>query len=388
MRYKSQTELIHSDIERSQYGETSEALYLTSGFVYRSAEQAEARFKDEEEGYIYARYNNPSVAMFERRLAALEGAEACFATSSGMAAVFAALACQLCAGDHVIASRVLFGSCAKIFTEILPRWGIAATLVDGRESANFKAVIKPNSKLIFWESPANPTLELVDTRALVALAKEHGLRTVMDNAFASPMGQKPICQGVDIVTYSATKHIDGGGRCLGGAVLANRDFINSELLNFVRHAGPAMSPFNAWVLLKALESLPLRAERMAYNAEQVACFLEKQEGVSEVYYPGLPNFAQHALAKAQMSSFGSMLAFKVRGGKKQAFALMNKLKLIKISNNLGDAKSLITHPFTTTHRAMDVQLRAVSGIDESLLRLSVGLEDAQDLIADINQALG
>ncbi len=384
--WQDETALIHGGIERSQYGETAEALYLTSGFVYESAEQAEARFKGEDSGYIYSRYGNPTVSLFEHRIAELEGTETCFATASGMAAVFSALACQLNAGDHIVASRVLFGSCLQVVTSILPRFGIEYTLVDGADLEAWQQAVKPNTKLFFCESPANPTLTLVDIVGVANIANSAGATFVVDNAFASPAVQNAKTLGADIVVYSATKHIDGQGRCLGGAICCTNDFFKEKLQPFVRHSGPAMSPFNAWVLAKSLETMSLRVDRMSASAASLAAALQQMPFVERVAYPGCPSHPQSELAQRQMKSGGSLLTFKVKGGKSETFAMMNKLNLIKISNNLGDSKSLITHPATTTHRTLAGEEREICGITENLLRLSVGLEASIDLITDIEQA--
>ena len=384
--WRTETRLVRGGLDRSAHGETSEALYLTSGYVYDDAQSAEARFKGAE-GFIYSRYGNPTVAMFERRLALLEGAEACFATASGMAAVFAGLMCQLKAGDRVVAARVMFGSCHVVITEILPRFGVRATLVDGRDLEAWRAALKDGARAVFLESPANPTTELVDIAAVVALAHEKGARVVVDNVFATALWQRPVALGADVVVYSATKHIDGQGRCLGGAVLASEAFVKDELIPFCRHTGPSLSPFNAWVMLKGLETLPLRLARHAESSARVALFLEGHRAVGRVLYPGLPSHPQHDLARRQMSGFGSVVAFDLPGGKAAAFRFLDALGLIDISNNLGDAKSLITHPATTTHQRLKPEERAALGIGDGLVRLSVGLEDADDLIEDLDQAL-
>ena len=384
--WRPATRLVRGGTRRSAHGETSEALYLTSGYVYDDAEAAEARFKGAE-GFIYSRYGNPTVAAFERRLALLEGAEACFATASGMAAVFAALACQVRAGDHVVAARVMFGSCHMVITEILPRFGVRATLVDGRDLEAWRAALKDGARAVFLESPANPTTELVDIPMVAALAHAAGARLIVDNVFATALWQRPLGLGADVVVYSATKHIDGQGRCLGGAVLASEAFVKDELVPFCRHTGPSLSPFNAWVLLKGLETLPLRLARHQDSAQRIAHWLESHRAVARVLYPGLPSHPQHDLAARQMSGFGSVVAFEVPGGKTAAFRVLDGLRLIDISNNLGDAKSLITHPATTTHQRLKPEERAALGIGDGLVRLSVGLEDADDLIEDLDQAL-
>lgn len=381
------TLLVHGGTARSPYGETSEALYLTSGYVYETAEQAEARFKGEAEGFVYSRFANPTVAMFEERVRLLEGAEAARATATGMAAVTAAMMGQLRAGDHVVAGRALFGSCRYIVEILLPRYGIESTLIDGRDLDAWRAAIRANTKVLFFETPTNPTLELVDIAAVAAIGRAIGAKVVVDNVFATPMLQKPLALGADVVIYSATKHIDGQGRCLGGVILASQAFVDENLKDFLRQTGPALSPFNAWVLLKGLETLPLRVERQAKSAAAIADYLARHPAVTRVYYPTRDDHPQAGLAQRQMTGGGPMLAFEVGGGKKAAFAVMNALKIIKISNNLGDAKSLITHPATTTHQRLTPEARAELGIDEGLVRLSVGLEAAADLIGDLEAAL-
>ncbi|HLJ63013.1 MAG TPA: O-succinylhomoserine sulfhydrylase [Stellaceae bacterium] len=386
MSWRPRTQLVHAGTARSPFMETSEALYLTSGYVYESAEAAEAAFIHQGSRFVYSRYANPTISMFEERLRLLEGAEACRSTASGMAAVFASLACMLRAGDRLVASRALFGSCHHIITEILPRYGIRTTLVDGRDLAAWGRALAGGVKAVFCESPSNPTLELVDLPAVATLTHEAGGLLLVDNVFATPLLQKPLELGADVVIYSATKHIDGQGRSLGGAVLGSARFVNESLAPFLRHTGPALSPFNAWLLLKGLETLDLRIERQAANALAIAEFLEGR-GMAKVLYPGLESHPQAALARRQMRGGGTLLAFGVSGGKAGAFRFMNALRLIKISNNLGDAKSLITHPATTTHHRLSAAERQTLGIDEALVRLSVGLEDTQDLIEDLAQAL-
>ncbi|RDD61810.1 O-succinylhomoserine sulfhydrylase [Ferruginivarius sediminum] len=385
--WRTQTDLVRGGHMRSEFHETAEAIYMTSGYVYGSAEEAEAAFKGEVSRYIYSRYANPTVAMFEERLRRLEGAEACFATSSGMAAVFASMMCQLKAGDRVVASRVLFGSCRHIITQILPRFGIEAELVDGPDLAAWEQALSRPTACVFVETPANPTLELVDLEAVCTLAHKAGASVIVDNVFATPLLQKPLAFGADVVVYSATKHIDGQGRCLGGAVLGCESFINDTLQPFMRHTGPALSPFNAWVLLKGLETLALRLDRHCANARELATFLAGQPGVSGVRYPGFEGSPQVELARKQMSQGGSVVAFELDGGKEHAFRMLNALRLVDISNNLGDAKSLVTHPATTTHQRFSPEDRAAAGIGDGLVRLSVGLEDVEDLKADLKQAL-
>ena len=386
-RRRRATELVRGGLMRSQFGETSEAIFLTSGFVYDNAASAEARFKGEEDGYMYSRYGNPTVSMFEDRLALLEGAERCFATASGMAAVFAALMCQLKAGDRVVASRALFGSCHHILTKILPRYDIAATLVDGPDLDQWRDALKGGARCVFFETPSNPTLQILDLDAVIALAHEAGATVVADNVFSTPLLQRPIERGADISVYSGTKHIDGQGRTLGGAVLCSKKFYDDQLLPFVRHTGPSLSPFNAHILLKGLETLELRVLHQCRVAARIAGFLEQQANITRVLYPGLPSHPQHALAKKQMDDFGTVVAFELAGGKEAAFRLLDALEIVDISNNLGDAKSLVTHPATTTHRAMPVEDRERLGITGGMVRLSVGLEDAEDLLEDLAQAL-
>jgi O-succinylhomoserine sulfhydrylase len=372
---------------RSQFMETCEAVYMSSGYVYKTAEEAEAAFANDGSRFVYSRYANPTVAMFEERLRLLEGAEACRATASGMAAVFAALASQVKAGDRVVASRALFNSCNYILTQILPRYGAKTELVDGRDLDAWQKALKPGVTAVFCESPSNPTLELVDLQAVAELTHRAGGVLVVDNVFATPLLQRPLALGADIVVYSATKHIDGQGRSLGGAVLGSEKFVRESLMPFLRHTGPALSPFNAWLLLKGLETLDLRVERQSRSAAEIAAFLERHPKVERVLYPGLESHPQRALAARQMSGGGTLLALSTAGGKSGAFRFQNALRLIEISNNLGDGKSLVTHPATTTHHRLKPEERAALGIDDGLVRLSVGLEDPADLIADLDQAL-
>ena len=372
---------------RSGFMETCEAIYMSSGYVYRTAEEAESAFAHDGSRFVYSRYANPTVAMFEERLRLLEGAEACRTTASGMAAVFAALACQVKAGDRVVASRALFNSCNYIITQILPRYGVATELVDGRDLGAWEKALARGVKAVFCESPSNPTLELVDLAAVAEFTHRAGGVLVVDNVFATPLLQRPLQLGADIVVYSATKHIDGQGRSLGGAVLGSEKFVRESLMPFLRHTGPALSPFNAWLLVKGIETLPLRVEAQSRSAAELAAFLSRHPKVARVLYPGLESHPQHALAKTQMSGGGTLLALSVAGGKAGSFRFQNALRLIEISNNLGDAKSLVTHPATTTHHRLKPEERAELGIDDGLVRLSVGLEDAADLIADLDQAL-
>jgi O-succinylhomoserine sulfhydrylase len=380
-----ESRLIHSGILRSQFGENAEALYLTQGFVYDEAETAEARFSNKEPGFVYSRYGNPTIAMFENRLAALEGAEACRGTASGMAAVTSALLCCLKAGDHVVAAKALFGSCRWVIEELLPRYGVPCTLVDGTDLSQWENAVRPETTAFFLESPTNPTLDVLDIAAIAKIAKGAGARLFVDNVFATPLLQSPLALGADYVVYSATKHIDGQGRCLGGAVLSTQQFIMDHLHNFLRQTGPSISPFNAWVLLKGLETLAVRVERMQENAAKIAEFLASQKGLKKVLYPGRSDHPQAALAQRQMKGGGTLIALEVEGGKAGAFRFCNALRLIRVSNNLGDAKSLIVHPATTTHQRFTPQARAEMGIGDGLLRLSIGLEHVDDLQTDLQR---
>ena len=385
--WRPATRLVHEGTLRSQFGETSEAIFLNSGYVYDNAEQAERRFKGDEEGFVYSRYSNPTVDMFETRMCALEGAEAARGTASGMAAVNASLFSFLKAGDHVVSARALFGSCRYIVEDLLPRFGVETTLVDGRDLSAWEAAMRPNTRAVFFETPTNPVLELVDIEAVAKIAHRAGALVVVDNVFATPLLQRPIPLGVDIVVYSATKHIDGQGRCLGGVVMGTKDFIEEKLHTYLKQTGPSLSPFNAWVLLKGLETLPLRVERHGASAVAIADFLAERKEVARVFYPGRDDHPQRELAKRQMAGGGPMVAFEVKGGKREAFRLMNALHIFKISNNLGDAKSLVTHPATTTHQRLSPEVRAELGIFDRSVRLSIGLEDVEDLKADLDQAL-
>ena len=385
--WKPATALVHGGSLRSQFGETSEAMYLTQGFVYDTAEAAEARFKGEEPGFIYSRYANPTVDMFEKRMCALEGAEDARATASGMAAVSAALLCSLRAGDHVVAARALFGSCRWVIETLMPRYGIESTLVDGRNMEEWEKAVRPNTKLFFLESPTNPTLEVVDIAAVARLANSIGARVVVDNVFATPLQQKPLELGAHVVVYSATKHIDGQGRCLGGVILSDRKWIDEHLHDYFRHTGPSLSPFNAWTLLKGLETLPVRVRQQTESAARIAGHLACHPKIARVIYPGRNDHPQADVIARQMTGGSTLICFEVKGGKKAAFDFSNALEIVKISNNLGDAKSLVTHPATTTHKNLSDDARAELGISGGTLRVSVGLEDADDLIADIDRAL-
>jgi O-succinylhomoserine sulfhydrylase len=385
--WRPATQLVHSGTIRSQYGETSEAIYLTQGFVYETAEAAEARFKGETEGYIYARYGSPTNDMFEKRMCAMEGAEEARATASGMAAVAAAILCQVKAGDHIVAARALFGSCRWVVETLAPKYGIECTLVDGRYLENWEKAIQPNTKVFFLESPTNPTLEVVDIAGVAKLATQIGATVVVDNVFATPIFQKPLELGAHIVVYSATKHIDGQGRSLGGVILSDREWVTEHLQDYYRHTGPAMSPFTAWTLLKGLETLPLRVKQQTENAARIADFLADQKQVAKVIYPGRKDHPQADIVAKQMKGGSTLVAIELNGGKEAAFALQNALEIVRISNNLGDAKSLITHPATTTHKNLTDEARAELGISAGTVRLSAGIEDPDDLIEDFAQAL-
>ena len=386
--WSPRTQLVHAGSRRSQYGETSEAIFLTQGFVYPTAEAAEARFieaKDDE--FIYARYGNPTVRMFEERIAVLEGAEDAFATASGMAAVHGALFSQLKSGDHIVSARALFGSCLYIVETLLPRFGVEVTLVDGADLDQWRAAVRPDTRLVFLETISNPTLEVIDIEAVAGIAHESGALVVVDNVFATPIFQRSLSLGADVVIYSATKHIDGQGRCLGGVVLGRRDFIRGTLEPFLKHTGGALSPFNAWVMLKGLETLDLRCRAQAAAAQALAQALVGHPALAKVIYPGLADHPQHELTRRQMETGGTMLAIEVAGGKAAAFRFLNALEIFIISNNLGDAKSLMTHPATTTHQRLTADQRARLEIGDGLVRISVGLEDPDDLIRDVLRAL-
>jgi O-succinylhomoserine sulfhydrylase len=386
--WKTRTKLVHQGTRRSQYGEMAEAIFLTQGFAYDSAESAESRFvKAGEDEFIYARYGNPTTRMFEERIAALEGTEDAFATASGMAAVNGALTSMLRAGDHVVSSRALFGSCLYILEEVLTRYGVKVTFVDGADLDQWRAAVTPATKAVFFESMSNPTLELVDIRAVSDIAHAAGAVVIVDNVFATPIFSRAVEQGADVVVYSTTKHIDGQGRALGGVVCGSKDWIRKVLEPYMKHTGGSMSPFTAWMHLNGMATLDLRCRAMADAARQVAQALEGEARVSKVIYPGLPSHPQHALAMAQMGSGGTLVTFEVAGGKEAAFRFMNALEIAKISNNLGDAKTIATHPATTTHQRLPQDQKDALGITPGLIRLSVGLEDADDLIADLKQAL-
>ena len=384
--WRSQTWSVRGGLNRSPFEETSEAIYATSGFVYQTAEDAEAAFKNEVERFIYSRYGNPTVEVFQDRLALIEGAEACRATASGMGAVFASLACQVKAGDRLVASRALFGSCQYILTEILPGFGVETIIVDGTDLVQWEKALSVPTKAVFLETPSNPGLEIIDLPTVSAMAHNAGACVVVDNVFATPVLQKPLKLGADIVVYSATKHIDGQGRVMGGAILGSKEFMDI-LSPFYRHTGPSLSPFNAWVLLKGLETLKIRVDQHCKSAMTIAKYLSERDDVERVLYPGLRSHPQHELAKKQMSGFGTVVCLDLNQDKRRAFKFMNALNLIDISNNLGDAKTIVTHPATTTHQRISAEERANLGISDGFVRLSIGLEDVRDLKEDIEQAL-
>ena len=385
--WREATQLVRGGLSRSPFDETAEAVYLTSGFVYGSAAEAEAAFAGDIDRYVYGRYGNPTVSMFEERLRLLEGAEACRGVASGMAAVYAALASSVSAGDRVVAARALFGSCHVILTEILPRMGVETELVDGTDLGDWERALAGGAEAVFFETPSNPGLEIVDLRAVSDLAHAAGATVIVDNIFASPVLQKPLDFGADVVVYSATKHIDGQGRTLGGAVLGSSEFVDGPLQQFLRHTGPSLSPFNAWVFLKGLETIRLRVEAMSRSAEDLATRLTGHPALDAVRYPTLDSHPQAALARRQMTMGGTVLTIDVRGGKPAAFSCLDRLRLLDISNNLGDSKSLVTHPATTTHRRLTPEARADVGIGDGMVRVSVGLEDVDDLYDDLDAAL-
>jgi O-succinylhomoserine sulfhydrylase len=385
--YRPETRLVHSGTLRSQFGETSEAMFLTQGYVYDSAEQCEARFKGEDPGYIYSRYSNPTIAMFERRMIELEGAEAGRSTATGMAAVTTAVLAPLKAGDHVVAAKAMFGSCRYVVEDLLPRYGISSTLVDGLDLDQWKKAMRPNTKSCFLESPTNPTLDVLDISSIADIAHQAGARLIVDNVFATPIWQSPLSLGADVVVYSATKHIDGQGRCLGGMILSSEAFVAEHLHNFMRQTGPSLSPFNAWVLLKGLETLAVRVRAQTDTAAKVADALARHPKISRLIYPGRADHPQADLVKKQMRAGSTLVGFEVKGGKAAAFRCLNGLKISRISNNLGDAKSLVTHPATTTHQRLTPEARAELGISEGFIRFSAGLEHPDDLIEDLQEAL-
>jgi O-succinylhomoserine sulfhydrylase len=385
--YRPETRLVHSGTLRSQFGETSEALFLTQGFVYDTAEQCEARFKGEDPGFLYSRFSNPTVAMFERRMIELEGAEAGRSAATGMAAVTTAILAPLRAGDHVVAAKAMFGSCRYVVEDLLPRYGIESTLVDGLDLDQWQRAMRPNTRTCFLESPTNPTLDVLDISAIAEIAHAGGARLIVDNVFATPLWQSPLALGADVVVYSATKHIDGQGRCLGGMILSSEAFIADHIHNFLRQTGPSLSPFNAWVLLKGLETLSVRVRQQTETAAAIADALATHPKISRLIYPGRDDHPQAATVKKQMRAGSTLVAFEVKGEKAGAFRFLNGLKLTRISNNLGDSKSLVTHPATTTHQRLPIEARAELGISEGFIRFSAGLEHKDDLIEDMQAAL-
>ena len=386
-QYHPETRLVQAGTLRSQFGETSESLFLTQGFVYDSAEECEERFASATPGFLYSRFSNPTVAMFETRMAAFEGAEAARATATGMAAVTAALVGQVRAGDHVVAAKALFGACRWVVEDFLPRFGVASTLVDGLDLDAWRRAVRPNTKVLFLESPTNPTLDVIDIAAVAKIAREAGARLVVDNVFATPLWQSPLALGADCVVYSATKHIDGQGRCLGGIILASEQFIQEHIHMLLRQTGPSMSPFNAWVLLKGLETLHLRVRRQTDTAATVSDALAGHPNIVRLVYPGRPDHPQAAIVQKQMRGGSTLVAFEVAGGKRGAFRFLDALKLVRITNNLGDAKSLVTHPATTTHQRLTAEQRDELGIGDGLVRFSAGLEHPDDIVNDLLTAL-
>ncbi len=385
--WSPETQLVHGGSRRSQFNEKREAIFLNSGYSYPTSQHAEDIFTHKIAGHNYSRFANPTLDMFQDRMALLEGAEAARAFASGMSAVTNAVMSQVRAGDHIVAARALFGGCRYVVEDLMPRFGVASTLVDGRDPANFQAAMQPNTKVVFVESPTNPTIELVDIKAVADIAHAHGARLIVDNVFATALFQHPLKLGADLVTYSTTKHIDGQGRTLGGIVLGSKELIEGDVHTLLRQTGPSLSPFNAWLLLKSLETMPLRVEKMTSNAARIADYLEGHPKVARVAYPFLKSHPQHELAKRQMANGSTLMAIDVKGGREAAFKFSDALSVILISNNLGDAKSLITHPGTTTHQRFTEDVRLESGITPGLLRLSVGLENVDDLIKDLEFGL-
>lgn len=382
-----ETLAVRAGLARSGFGETGEAMYLTSGYTYTSADQANQSFAEEVDHFVYSRFANPTVAMFEQRLAAIEGAELCVATGSGMSAMFASVACMVQSGDHIVAAASMFSSCYVVLSEILPKWGVTVEFVKGNDPEVWAKALNKPTKVVFVETPSNPMLEIVDLQMISDLAHKVGATVIVDNVMASPVLQRPLKFGADVVMYSATKHIDGQGRVLGGAILGNSDYMNTYLKPFIRHTGPTLSAFNAWVLVKSLETLSMRVNRMNESAQAVAEFLSEHPKIASVNYPGLKSHPGYAVAQKQMTGAGTTLSFEIKGGSKELFEVMDKLRVIDISNNLGDSKSLITHPASSTHRRLDPETRAQMGITEALARLSIGLEHQTDLIKDLKQAL-
>jgi O-succinylhomoserine sulfhydrylase len=387
-KWRSATNLVRGGTNRSNFAETNEAIFMTSGYVYETAEQAQRAFKGEEDRFIYSRFSNPTVGMFEDRMALLEGAQSCRATATGMAAVTAAIASSVRAGNRLVASRALFGSCDYICRELMPRYGVESILVDGTNLTEWEAALSEPTAVVFMETPSNPQMDIIDINAVCKMAHKVGARVIVDNVFATPILQRPLELGADVVVYSTTKHIDGQGRAMGGCILTNDvEWSNGDLLQFMRHTGPSLSPFNAWIHLKGLETLEIRVERHVRSAQKVAEFLEDQPVVKSVLFPGLESHPQYALAQEQMSGPGTVVCFEIDGDIARTFKILNSMKMIDISNNLGDAKSLITHPATTTHQRLTPEGRLEVGITDSLVRLSVGLEDVNDIIEDLDQAL-
>ena len=386
-KYRPETRLVQSGILRSQFGETSEALFLTQGYVYDNSAQAEARFKGEDPGYQYSRFANPTVTMFEQRIAEFEGAEAARATATGMAAVTLSLMGQVRAGDHVVASKAIFGSCLYVVEDYLPRYGVQSTIVDGNDLEAWRKAVRPNTKAFFLETPTNPNLEVLDIAEIAKIAHAGGATLVVDNVFSTPLWQSPLALGADCVVYSTTKHIDGQGRCLGGVILGSQKFIDDHIQTFIRQTGPSMSPFNAWVMLKGLETLAVRVRRQTDTAASMAVALAEHSKISRLIYPGRPDHPQADIVAKQMRGGSTLVAFEIKGGKQAAFRFQDALKLVRISNNLGDAKSLITHPATTTHQRLKPEQRAALGITDGMVRLSCGLEHPDDLIEDLMAAL-
>ncbi len=386
-KFRPATQLVHAGSLRSGFAELSEALYLTQGFLYPTAEAAEARFKGEDPGFIYSRYANPTTDMFEKRMCALEGAEDARALTSGMAAVAASILCQVQAGDHLICARAVFGSSRYIVETLLPRYGVEISVIDGAQIENWKAAVRPNTKVMLLESPSNPTLEVIDIAAVADIANEIGAKLIVDNVFATPLFQKPLELGAHIVVYSTTKHIDGQGRCLGGIILSDQEWTEEVLQPYFRHTGPGMSPFNAWIMLKGLETLGVRVRQQTQSAAAVADALAGQTGVKQIIYPGRADHPQADIIARQMTGGSTLIALELEGGKEAAFKFENALQVFSISNNLGDAKSIITHPATTTHQSLTDEARAELGISDGMLRFSVGLEDTDDLIEDVLEAL-
>jgi O-succinylhomoserine sulfhydrylase len=386
--YDIETLAVRAGIARSQFKEHSEALYLTSSFVFDNAAQAAARFQGNEPGNVYSRFTNPTVTAFQDRLAALEGAEACVATASGMSAILTTAMALLRSGDHVVSSSSVFGATVQLFSTVLSKFGIATAYVDGPDLGAWKAALRPNTRLIFLETPSNPLTEVFDIRGIADLARGAGAALVVDNCFCTPALQRPIDLGADLVIHSATKYLDGQGRVLGGAILGRRDLVMDGIYGFLRTAGPSLSPFNAWVLLKGLETLRIRMEAQSHSAMELAQWLEAHPRVRKVYYPGLPSHPQHALAAKQQRSGGAVVSFEVKGGREEAWRVVDSTRLISITANLGDTKTTITHPATTTHGRISPEARARAGITENLLRVAVGLESVKDIRADLERGLG